>query len=213
MSDPIKALERELSARADAVNQIQFAVDDAVESGDAENVKSLQADLGAAEALLKSAERRLAKARQGATEEERATRRQANAGAAALVATAAAHDVDLARDVATALNALIAGVKAMHAHGAATQAAVADLIRQLPEKDRRAKWPLAQDAGHFSSTLGVLIENQMQREGMFETLAPHPALRLTRQNLTVGLVESYQSRADKLARATKALAETVNSGI
>lgn len=212
MSNTLEELERDLADRDAKLAKLRTDLDTTADAGNEEEVGRLHLEISKETTLRESAERRVKKARADREVEEKVARRQANIDAEAYLAKHHEEAVKHAAKVDKAFGAFIGAIKGMHAHGEEAEGAIQSLIRQQSERDRERLWSLAQEIRHDSSTLGIFIEDAMQRAGLFRELAPHPTLYLTRHSLPP-MVEHYAARVERMTRAVQRLVERANEGI
>lgn len=212
MSNTLEELERDLTARDVKLAQLRTDLDTTADAGDEEEVGRLHLEISKETTLRESAERRVKKAKADREEEEKVARRQANIEAEAYLTKHHEESVKCATAVDKAIGNLVARIKEMHAHGEQAKDAIRSLIRQQSERDQEQLWTLAQEIRHSSSTLGIFIEDALQRAGMFRELAPHPSLRLVRHGLPP-MVEHYTARVERMSRAVRRLVERANKDI
>ncbi|QLQ04090.1 MAG: hypothetical protein HZY77_16270 [Thiobacillus sp.] len=212
MPTNLEELERDLADRDDKLAKLRTDLDLAADAGNEEEVGRLHPEISKETTLRESAERRVKKARADREEEEKVARRQANIEAEAYLKKHHEEAVKHAANVDKAIGTLVARIKDMHAHGEEAKGAIQSLIRQQSKRDQEQLWSLAQEIRHSSSTLGIFIEDALQRAGLFRELAPHPSLRLIRHGLPP-MGEHYTNRVERMTRAVRRLVERANEAI
>lgn len=198
----LSPLERELDARQDAIRQLQIALDDAAEGNDTESIKALQADLAAAEVMLASTLRRIERAKQGASEAERAAKREAIEKARATVAAAVQTDAKAAEQVAKALAQLALAVKAMTggAHVNAARQAVQTLMAEFSREKRMDLAPIAHNISHDDGQATSLVVDYVRALAV-------PA-QAARKHAAPDVVAVYTERAERMGKVVERMANS-----
>lgn len=207
--EKIEALQKQAADNQAVLSRLRHELDDAAETGNAEEVAAIHSEIGAREAMAQSNERRLTKLQGELSDEARAQQRAANLQRVKRVSVELDAAAVIAAKIDKTLAQLAAQLEEMHKHGDAARDESAELLRQLPMRTRDRYFAITQGIGLRDTTLGALIEGEMQRLGLFYKLAPNPSLRLTRHDLgAVGDV--FATRSKKLQTAVAILAEQVN---
>jgi chromosome segregation ATPase len=209
IKEKIDSLQKQEEANCKALALLRQELDDMADAGKADELAAIQSEIGARQAMADSYARRLAKLQGELSDEGRARQKTANLERVKRVGTELDAAAAIAGKVDKTLAQLAAQLGEMHKHGDAAREEAGELLRQLPSRQREHYYAIFQSLGLRDSTLGALLEGEMQRLGVFYTLAPHPSLQLQRHDLgAVG--EALAARSKKLQTAVAGMAEQIN---
>lgn len=203
-SDQVRSLEREISVRRDQITQLQIAIDQAADTGDADTVKAIQSELSAGHVLLESAERRLERARQVRTEQEKEELRKANLEAVEAVAASLRKDAERGAAIEATIQTLARQIVELNEASEAAVRIFNKVFRVFPQGRRSTFLPLV-DAVGSHSIVAARIEEVLCRTGKFAG----------RFNLTQApdLADYYRNRIDRLTRSVKQAVEQANAEV
>lgn len=209
ITEKIETLQKQEEANRKALELLRQELDDAADSGNADEVAVIQSELAAREAMAASNERRLTKLQGELSDEGRTQQKASNLKRAKRVAVELDAAAVLAGKVDKALAQLVSVLEEMHKHGEAAREEAGELLRQIPTRQRDRYAAIVQGVALRDSLLGSLLEGEMLRLGVFSKLAPSPSVHLQRHDLgAVG--DAFAARSKKLQAAVASLAEQVN---
>lgn len=206
----VVALEKQLAVQTKNLTALHADLDAAADADDKPLIIQLQSEIAASEALIKSAERRLAAALKQETAEAKKARKAENLAAVKLVRDGLIRQQKAAPRVVSAVRELVAAMEDAHSAGRAARTSLASLVSQLPQKQSEHFWALLNSV-EGSVALGVVLESELQKAGIFTDLAPNAGVVLRR--LDVDSDQFFEKRTRQLSSAVAHLAERVNGEI
>lgn len=212
MADQLSHLQKQQRTLQENLRLLHETLDEAAEKGNIEAVKELQADIAATGVMITSCDRRIEKAKVAKTEAEKEALKAENLAAVEILGVEMQAAANVAAKLDKTISTLVDELKELHTHGTAARRSLHHLVKQLPDNSREGSYTLLHAASFHDSTLAFLIESALQRAGVFEHLAPHPGLNLTRFD-TGSIGEGVALRAEKLTRSAQHMAQQVNQVI
>lgn len=203
-SDQVKALEREISVRRDQIEQLKILVDTAADTGDAEAIKSLQSELSACHVLMESAERRLEKARLAKTDAEKQELRKANLDAVEAVTASLRKDAERGAAIEATIQTLARQIVELNEASEAAVRIFNKVFAAFPANRRTTFLPLVDAVGSHDIVLARLEEVLARTDKVGR-----------RFNLTHApdLGEYYRNRIERLTRSVKQAVEQANAEV
>lgn len=208
----IANLEKQRAAQVAKLQALQIELDEAADAADSTLVSQLQSEINATAPMIASFDRRLEKARAEDTEAVRQARREANLKNVETFTRELAKQRKLAAPLAATVAQLAEQLEAVRASGSIARDAVAELVRQVPFGERPHHWMTALHASDMQTTLGAILEDLLQKHGIFQTLAPNSGISLRHHGFPT-IDEVFTTSGNKLHSMIQGIAEKINEGI
>lgn len=210
IAEKLAGLQKQAASNQDHLAALRVQLDDAADAADVQEIAAIQAEITARDGMVASYERRMAKLQAELGDEARAKRSAANLECVGRVKAELSAAAACAIDLDKTLAQLVDQLEAIHKHGAAASLAADEVTRQLPKGQRERYRNVVDAVGFRDGLLGVVLEGQLQRSGVFTTLAPLATISLKGHSNLGSVAETIASRADKMTAALASLAERVN---
>lgn len=209
----IAAKQKQRGQIADQIAQYAALLEDAIQAGDAKQVRENQAEIASREAIITGIDKAIADLQAGKSAEDIQAELATIDGAVATVEkTSAKLDEHMVKKVAPAIAQLVAALQGAHAIATERADAVYEITGRMSERESRSLGDLTKKAALLDTTLAAAIEDEFRRAGVFSTLAPAHWIKFVRHDLPpVAEVVSYAS--NKLIKQAARAAEIARAGV